>query len=147
MKTLNTEEILSYTQRTILGAKSRLIIISPYLQIDENYLNHLKTVSSRNVKIIIICGKSALRKQEIEKLQSIMKLELWFLINLHAKCIINENYGIISSMNLYEASMDNIELGVLISVKYNTNEFKKLENECYKILKKSKQYRFNIHKK
>ena len=41
-------------------------------------------------------------------------IDVYFNEKLHAKCYMNEDTAIITSMNLYEASEKNRELGVLI---------------------------------
>lgn len=144
MKILDTEKILEYQRRTVKGAKSRLIIISPYIQIDNYLLKSLMESSEKGVGIILICGKTALKKDEREKLSKINKLELFFLPELHAKCIINDDFAILSSMNLYDASKTNFELGCLISKQYDNKVYTELETECFKIYQNSKQYRIDL---
>ena len=49
------------------------------------------------------------------QLEQLDNLSLRFLNKLHAKCFFNEDNMVITSMNLYDFSEQNIEMGVLIN--------------------------------
>lgn len=146
MKILNTEEILANTYITIKAAKSYLLIISPYLNLNNKIESLLTEASDRDVKIIIICGKRMLKRKQLNKIKKLNNCELFFNYKLHAKCVLNEQYAILSSMNLYEKSESNYELGCLVSRDYDKEGFKRLELECHTILINSAAYCEGLYK-
>ena len=112
---LTTQGTSYHLENIIINATKWLVLISPYLDISENFLMRLQEVDKRKVKIYIIYGKDDLKPEEKMKLQKLENLSLRYCKNLHAKCFLNENSMIITSMNMYEFSeKTNIEMGVLI---------------------------------
>ncbi|OAV71143.1 putative HKD family nuclease [Bacteroidales bacterium Barb6] len=115
-KYLRTSAITSEVEDLISKAKDRLVIISPYLQLSDKVRELLENKErGKIVKVIILCGKEKLKTEELEFLQNLKCVNLYFYKDLHAKCYLNEKKMIISSMNLYEYSQkNNIEMGILI---------------------------------
>ena len=127
-------------ENIILEAKTKLILVSPYLQISKTFFERLKDTSNRNVKIKIIYGKDELNEIEKKQLSELENLELFYFENLHAKIYFNENKMIITSMNMYQFSeKTNREMGVLINRKIDDQLFEKAVNETLSILKSSKK--------
>ena len=127
-------------ENIILEAKTKLILVSPYLQISKTFYERLKDASNRNVAIKIIYGKEELKETEKKQITELDNLELYYFENLHAKCYFNENKMIITSMNMYQFSeKTNREMGVLISRKLDTELFEKAVNETLSILKSSRK--------
>ena len=63
----------------------------------------------------MIYGKKELRPAEKSFLDS-LGIATSFLKNLHAKCYLNENEALLTSMNLYQFSQEhNDEMGILVS--------------------------------
>lgn len=63
----------------------------------------------------IVYGKSALLPEEINWLNGLTYIRTSFCKNLHAKCYLNEELCIVTSLNLYEFSkVNNNEMGVLL---------------------------------
>jgi phosphatidylserine/phosphatidylglycerophosphate/cardiolipin synthase-like enzyme len=57
-------------------------------------------------------------------------LKVWQRKNLHAKCYINENKAIISSMNLYDYSQTtNVEMGFLITKEKEPEAYQKMMDD------------------
>ena len=114
-KFLTTQGTAYELEEIIIHATKWLILISPYLNISENFLQRLQDADKRKVKIIIVYGKDVLKLEEKRKLQELENLSLYYFKNLHAKCFLNEATMIITSMNMYEFSeKTNREMGVLI---------------------------------
>ena len=68
----------------------------------------------QNVTVQILYGKKRLQREEAEWLVTIAAIKCNFLKNLHAKCYLTEEAGIITSMNLYDFSQaNNLEMGVI----------------------------------
>ena len=131
-------------ENVIIDAKTKLILVSPYLQISKTLKERLKDASNRNVKIKIIFGKDELKPNEMDSLSELRNLELFFSANLHAKCYFNETKMVITSMNMYEFSeKNNREMGVLIDRSLDKELFEKAENETLSIIQSSEKIRLN----
>ena len=112
---LTTQGTAYHLENIIINSSKWLVLISPYLSITENFLLRLRDADKRKVKIVIIYGKNELKPEEKGKLQKLENLSLHYCRNLHAKCFINEDCLIITSMNMYEFSeKTNREMGILL---------------------------------
>lgn len=122
-------------ENIIIEAKSKLVLVSPYLQISKTFYERLKDASNKNVAIKIIYGKDELKPNERNSLAELKNVELFFFQNLHAKCYFNENKMVITSMNMYEFSeKTNREMGVLIDRSTDKELFEKAVNETLSII-------------
>ncbi|MDA8409339.1 MAG: phospholipase D family protein [Treponema sp.] len=132
---------LSYAiEKIISTANSRIVIVSPYIQISRNYRERLIEAQKRNVSITIVFGKDDLQKKQNDILAEFKNLELYFCDNLHAKCYMNEGISVIGSMNLYEFSQTkNREMGILIDRKKEEDIYRDIEREIYSIIQISKK--------
>jgi len=120
---LTTQGTAYYLENIIMNATQWLVLISPYLNISNNFLLRLQDADKRKVKITIVYGKSELTPNEKRKLQELENLSLFYCDKLHAKCFFNDNYMIITSMNMHEFSeKTNREMGVLIRKEDNTDQ-------------------------
>ena len=114
-KLLTTKHVSAAIEELITSCTEKLVLISPYWQLSNSLLNRLKDASQRGVQITIVYGKEELKQAELEKIHKIKNAKIYFCENLHAKCYYNENFAIISSMNLHEFSeKNNIELGIAL---------------------------------
>lgn len=137
---LTTNGTSYHIENIIIQAKSKLMLVSPYLQISKTLYERLKDASNRNVSIKIIFGKDDLKPNERNSLAEIKNLELYFFENLHAKCYFNETKMVITSMNMYEFSeKNNREMGVLIDRTTDKELFEKAVEETVSIMKSSEQ--------
>ncbi len=132
----DSSETKAAINKIIKNAEKRLILISPYLQIPEQLKATLKDTiengGEKGVEVILIYGKKDLNHKESEWLYSIPGLEIRWIENLHAKCYLNENEALITSMNLYQFSMENnYEMGILLNRQSSEEEAK----EYQKIMK------------
>jgi phosphatidylserine/phosphatidylglycerophosphate/cardiolipin synthase-like enzyme len=111
---LNKEKLLEWIPRIIETSEKELIIVSPYIQVSDKIISLLKKAEKRSVEITLIYKEGELSKKEREKFDEIENLNLLFHSNLHSKCLYNEKYLLLTSMNLYEYSQKhNREMGVL----------------------------------
>lgn len=121
---LTTQGTSYYLENIIINASERLILVSPYLNISANFMARLQDADKRKVEIILIYGKDELKPQEKQKLTELHHLSLYYYKNLHAKCYLNSEEMIITSMNMHEFSeKTNREMGVLVR--------KDLDNQIY----------------
>jgi phosphatidylserine/phosphatidylglycerophosphate/cardiolipin synthase-like enzyme len=135
---LTTNKTSSSIEDIIMDAKSKIVLVSPYLQISKTFYERLKDASNKNVTIKIIYGKDELKPNEKNSLAELKNVELFYFQNLHAKCYLNENKMVITSMNMYEFSeKTNREMGVLIDRVADKELFEKAVNEVKSILESS----------
>ena len=139
-KFLTTSGTSYYIERTIIDAKKKLVLVSPYLQISKTFLERLNDASNKGVQIKIIYGKDELKPNEKNSLAKIDNIELFFFENLHAKCYLNESAMVITSMNMYEFSeKNNREMGVFITKKEDVELFQDAINEVGSIIQSSEE--------
>ena len=76
-----------------------------------------------------------LQPQEIEWLRGLTYIRTSFCKNLHAKCYMNEEMCIITSLNLYEFSqVNNNEMGILIQRSEDGQLYKDAYEEAQRII-------------
>lgn len=109
---ITTKGTAYHLEQIISGARARLTLISPYLKVSDVFLDRLQDAERRGVATTVIYGKEELQSGERDRLARLQSLQLLFLENLHAKCYFNEEDMVITSMNMYEASERNREMGV-----------------------------------
>lgn len=115
-KFLTTTGTASCIEDIVRKALNQLTLITPYLKLSKQFEQRLKDANKRKVKMTIIYGKVELSKLELEKLMRLEHLQLLFCENLHAKCYINDETMVMSSMNLHEYSERyNREMGILFT--------------------------------
>jgi hypothetical protein len=74
----------------ISGARTRLVVISPYLQLSKTLYERLRDADARGVKTTLVYGKeTSLHRDDTLALSQLNYLSLYFLENLHAKCYFN----------------------------------------------------------
>lgn len=144
-KFLNTSGTNFFLEELIKNAKERLILISPYLRLNDRIKELLEDKDRLKIDIRIVYGKSDLHPDEIKWMQKLDYVRVSFCKNLHAKCYINESECIISSLNLYEFSqINNNEMGILVR-KYEDNEvFKDAYEEAQRIIRISDEVRITL---
>ena len=111
---LTRKGIVFHLDRIIEEAHRELVLISPYIKADNETKDLLKD-KTRATTIHVIYGKKELNPAEKSFLDS-LGIATSFLKNLHAKCYLNENEALLTSMNLYQFSQEhNDEMGILVS--------------------------------
>ncbi len=130
-KFLNTKKAVSAIEDFIKDAGQTLILISPYLKLSKDFRELLTYRNSKDKITTVIFGKQELKPDEMKFLESLRFVILKYKDELHAKCYLNDEKMIITSLNLYDFSMaNNKEMGVLIE-KSNPNDLELFE-EAFK---------------
>ena len=92
-----------------------MILISCFLKLNDHMKELLADKNRLKIDVRIVYGKSEFRPQEIEWLRGLTYIRTSFCKNLHAKCDMNEEMCIVTSLNLYAFSqVNNNEMGILI---------------------------------
>ncbi|MEO8413299.1 MAG: phospholipase D family protein [Ginsengibacter sp.] len=130
-KFLNTKKSVSEIEDLIKDAGQTLILISPYLKLSKDFKELLSYRNSKDKVTTVIYGKVELNPDEMKFLEGLQFVILKYKNDLHAKCYVNDEKMIITSLNLYDFSMNNNkEMGVLIE-KSNATDLELFE-EAYK---------------
>lgn len=103
-KFLITNGISAALDDLIRNAQRDVILISPYVKVNQRLQGFIQDADRRGVRFTLIYGKSDIKAEEREWIDRLTSKRVGFVQNLHAKCYLNENTAIITSMNLYEFS-------------------------------------------
>ncbi|WP_026001059.1 phospholipase D family protein [Pseudoalteromonas sp. NJ631] len=144
---LNTTAINYHLEELIKSSSERLILISPYLKLNDRVKELLEDKDRMKIDIRVVYGKSELQPEEISWLNSLNFVRTSFCKNLHAKCYLNENSAIISSLNLYEFSqINNNEMGVFLSREDDETAYKDAFEECQRVIRISDEVKISMEK-
>ncbi len=146
-KFLNTTGVSYHLEELIKGTKDRLILISPYLQFTDRIKEHLSNLNIQKRDIRIVYRENKLQFEENNWLESQIGIRTSICKNLHAKCYLNENEAIITSMNLYEFSQqNNNEMGIYISKAQDPELYNAALDEVQRLLTISEEIRVSVKK-
>lgn len=132
-KFITSSNLDNEIESIIREAKTKLLLISPYINLSDNIKNLLMQKTSHPELEIIVAFREEWKDgknrgdnnvETESKYKNLKELDIWKsfpnirlvgLNNLHAKYYANENKGVITSLNLYRYSIkNNIEYGCLI---------------------------------
>ena len=146
-KFLNTSATNYYLEELIKNASERLILISPFLKLNDRIRELLEDKDRLKIDIRIVYGKSELQPDEINWLKGLSFVRTSFCKNLHAKCYMNESSCIITSLNLYEFSqVNNNEMGIFIDRDEDAEIYKDSYEEAQRIIRISDEVRISLEK-
>ena len=142
---LTTTGVSYQLEEIIKGAEERLVIISPFLRINERIKSLFEDRDRMKIDIRVVYGKSELQPEEISWLESMDSIRTSFCKNLHAKCYLNENRALLTSMNLYEFSqVNNYEMGVLVGREDEPELYDEIFQETMRIVRGSEEIRVTV---
>lgn len=146
-KFLNTSAANYYLEEIIRLAHDRLILISPVLRLNDRVKELLEDKNERKIEVHLAYEKNELQPEEVNWLRALSFVRVSFCRNLHAKCYLNEQHCIVSSLNLHELSLaKSNEIGVLISKEDDEELFRTLSDEAERILRISDEVRMSFEK-
>ena len=146
-KFLNTSGVSYHLEELIKNTKDKLILISPYLQFNQRIKENIAGLTLLKKDIRIIYRENKLAPDENNWLSQQIGVRTSLLQNLHAKCYLNEDEAIITSMNLYEFSqVNNNEMGIYISRNNDPELYKSVVEEAERLLRISEEIRVTVHK-
>ena len=134
-----TGGLVGTIENLIKDAQEKLIIVSPYLQINPLLIPRLKDASARNVAITFVYrSDDKTTKIEMDRLKEIKGLTMYVNKHLHAKCFMNEKRALITSMNLYDYSQqNNREIGISLNAAEDKDLYKDTLQEMESIISHS----------
>ena len=147
VKFLTTTGVSYRLEEIIKGARERLVIISPFRRINERIKELLADKDRMKIDVRVIYGKSELRPEENNWLDSMDSIRTSICNNLHAKCYLNENEVLLTSMNLYEFSqVNNNEMGILITRDEEPDLYREIWEESMRLVRVSEEIRVRVAK-
>jgi hypothetical protein len=146
-KFLNTTGVSYHLEQLIKETKDRLVLISPYLQFTDRIKEHLSNLNIQKRDIRIVYKENKLQIEENNWLESQIGIRTSLCKTLHAKCYINENAAIITSMNLYEFSQqNNNEMGIYMTKAEDEELYNATLDEVQRLLTISDEIRVTVKK-
>jgi hypothetical protein len=146
-KFLDTTGVSYYLQQLINNAHERLVLISLYLKINERIKQSLEDKHRLKIDIRMIYGKNELQPEENNWLKSLNSVRTSFCKNLHAKCYLNEQEALITSMNLYEFSeVNNNEMGIYVTKQEDTQLYHDIYAEVQRLIRISDELQISVEK-
>lgn len=131
----------------IKDAKDRLILISPFLRLNDRIKELLTDKNRLKIDVRIVYSKSELQPEEIGWLNELSYVRTSFCRNLHAKCYMSEELCIVTSLNLYEFSqVNNNEMGVLIRRSEDSELYRDAYEESQRIIRISEEVRITLER-
>ena len=146
-KFLNTNAANYYLEEIIRLANDRLILLSPTLKLNDRVKELLEDKNQRKIEVQIIFERNELLPEEVNWLRGLSFVRTSFCRNLHARCYLNEQFCIVSSLSLHELSLVKTnEIGVLISKSEDQELFQSLTDEAERIVRISEEVRMSFEK-
>ncbi|MEO5719533.1 MAG: phospholipase D family protein [Chthoniobacterales bacterium] len=146
-KFLNTSAANYYLEEIIRLAHDRLVLITPVLRLNDRVKELLEDKHQRQIEVHLAYEKNELLPEEANWLRALSYIRTSFCRNLHAKCYLNEQFCIVSSLNLHELSnAKSNEIGVLVSRDDDGELFQTLSNEADRIIRISDEVRMSFEK-
>ncbi|MGC9271780.1 phospholipase D family protein [Acidiphilium sp.] len=146
-KFLNTSGLNYHLEELIKGARDRLVLISPFLRLNDRIKELIADKNRLKIDVRIVYGKSELAPAEIDWLRGMTFVRTSFCKNLHAKCYLNEERCIITSLNLYEFSMvNNNEMGILLDRSEDPVVYRDAYDEAQRIVRISEEIRITLER-
>ena len=146
-KFLNTSAANYYLEEIIRLAHDRLVLITPALKLNDRVKELLKDKNQRKIEVHLAYEKNELLPEEITWLRALSFVRTSFCRNLHAKCYLNEQFCIVSSLNLHELShAKSNEIGLLVSKNDDGELFQSLSDEADRIIRISEEVRMSFER-
>ncbi len=142
-------DIAAEIRKIIKHADSDAFLVSPYIEIIGRIRDAI--TESKKIKlhflygnVKIIEGKPELTnkfKSQLSWIKNLPNAQLLFRPHLHTKCYMNEHAVIVTSMNLYDSSIDNNdELGLLITKNDDPNIYSTIREHILNLVENSRNH-------
>ena len=142
---LTTTGISFRLEGIIKSATERLVIISPFLKVNERIKELLEDKGRLKIDIRVIYGKNELQpgRKQLARIDDFDKDKL--LQKSSRECYLNENEALLTSMNLYEFSQqNNNEMGIIVSREIEPELYNQIWEESKRIVRLSEEIRVTV---
>jgi phosphatidylserine/phosphatidylglycerophosphate/cardiolipin synthase-like enzyme len=147
---LSTAGASNAIEQMIKSSKKRLYLISPYLQINPLLKSLLQQLDNKvsTIDIRFVSRTDKINADDMNFLQNLNGVRVLALDNLHAKCYLNEEIAILTSLNLYQYSQhNNIEMGIKVTQSVDGELYAAINDEVERILGESRPYQIKLLEK
>lgn len=143
-KFITGKELSDAVDKIIWNAKEELLIVSPYIKLDDHFKELFeKQRHNHELHILLMFGKNegrvdkSFNKADLEYFKQFPNISIVYVPKLHAKYYANEKMGVVTSINLYDFSFknNNIEFGVLYENKLLNRLSLNTDNEVWNTCK------------
>jgi hypothetical protein len=135
-KFLDTTGISYHLEQLIKNSSDQLILISPYLKMNNRIKELIDDKDRLKIDIRVIYGKGDLLPDESSWFKSKSSIRTSFCKNLHAKCYMNEKEALITSMNLYDFSQaNNNEMGIYVIKSEDLELYESINTEVKRLIR------------
>jgi hypothetical protein len=132
---LDTTAISYQLEKLLKAAKRRIVLISPYMKLRPRVRELIEDAARLGVQVQIVYGKKE-QCDEVERLKAIPRVSVTFCKNVHAKCYLNEDFGMVTSLNLYDFSQaNNQEMGILFARVSEPDLYHSVSQEALRIVR------------
>ena len=146
-KFLDTTGISYHLEQIIKSANEKLVLISPFLKINDRIKELLDDKDRLKLDIRVIYGKNDLLPDENNWLKTKTSIRTSFCKNLHAKCYLNEKEALITSMNLYDFSQaNNNEMGIYVLKSEEKDLFDSIYTEANRLIRISEEVKVSVER-
>ena len=147
-KFLKTTGVSHYLEELINNSEKELILISPFLKFNDRIKKILEDKDRWKIDVRVVYGKNDLQLDENNWLKGLKSIRSSFIKNLHAKCYLNENEAIITSMNLYDFSqVNNNEMGIHVKKDEDAELYEEIYKEARRLIRDSDEVEVTVTKK
>jgi hypothetical protein len=144
-KFLNAAATMYHLEELVKQARTRLILISPDLKFSGRTKELLEEKNGVDVRVVY--GQNDLPPEEINWLRGLAFVRTNFCRNLRAKCYLNDDLCIVTSLSLYDFSqITNNEMGVLMSRADDSELYRDACTEAEHIIRISDEVRISVDK-
>lgn len=102
-------------ENVIATATDYLFVVSPYVKIADALRVSLHAAKRRGVRSVLLCREGHPKDAATAQLVHQLFSQVLEVPSLHAKCYVNRSTAVVASLNLYEFSSQNLEMGIAIS--------------------------------
>ena len=146
-KFLDTTGISYHLEQLLKNARERVVLISPYLKMNDRIKELLDDKDRLKLDIRVVYGKGELQPDESNWLKTKTSIKTSYCKNLHAKCYMNEQEALITSMNLYDFSQaNNNEMGIYVLKSEEAELFDSIYIEVGRLIRFSEDVKISVER-
>lgn len=135
-KFLSTPALIEALQTLIDRSQKHLVLVTDVVRLNEHLRELLAQKSKMQVAIRIVCGDKSLSPDDHQWFKKHPAVQLRHVPHLHAKCYINDNMAIITSLGLDDMERSHTtEMGVLATLDDDPDLYKNAIKEVGRILR------------
>jgi PLD-like domain len=132
---LTTKDLSVAIHEVIGSAQGELLLLSPYLKLSEPVRELLLERDCRRQPTRVLCRNVKSFQRAIPALKGLPCVEVRFAKTLHAKCYVNEQTAVVTSMNLHEYSQEhNDEMGFVVTQRDAPGLFDQIHSEARRLV-------------